>query len=48
MKLKIRDIFVILLLLLISLSMAFCVQKSKSGEDGNYLRVKLNGKEYGK
>lgn len=48
MKLKKRDIIVILLLLLLSLSMAFFVQKIKSGEDGNYLRVELNGKEYGK
>ena len=48
MKLKKRDILVVILLLFLSIGMAFFVQKIKSNENGNYLRVELNGKEYGK
>ena len=47
MKLKKRDILVVILLLFLSIGMAFFVQKIKSNENGNYLRVELNGKEYG-
>ena len=48
MKLKKRDILVVILLLFLSIGMAFFVQKIKSNENGNYLRVELNGKEYGR
>lgn len=47
MKLKKRDILVVILLLFLSIGMAFFVQKFKSNENGNYLKVELNGKEYG-
>lgn len=47
MKLKKRDILVVILLLFLSIGMAFFVQKIKSNENGNYLRVELNEKEYG-
>lgn len=48
MKFKKRDKLVVILLLFLSIGMAFFVQKFKSNENGNYLRVELNGKEYGK
>ena len=48
MKIKKRDVLIIISLLLLSLLMAFFVQKSKSNIDGDYLLVELNGKEYGK
>ena len=48
MKIKKRDIIVILLILFLSLFMAFFAKKLKSNEDGSYLRIELNGKEYGK
>ena len=48
MKIKIRDIIVILLILFLSLFMAFFAKKLKSNEDGSYLRIELNGKEYGR
>lgn len=47
MKFKKRDKLVVILLLFLSIGMAFFVQKFKSNENGNYLRVELNGKEYG-
>lgn len=47
MKLKKMDIIVVILLLFLSIGMAFFVQKFKSNENGNYLKVELNGKEYG-
>ena len=46
MKIKKRDIIVILLILFLSLFMAFFAKKLKSNEDGSYLRIELNGKEY--
>lgn len=48
MKIKKRDIIVILLILFLSLFMAFFAKKLKSNEDGSYLRIELNGKEYGR
>lgn len=48
MKIKKRDIIVILLILFLSLFMALFVKKLKSNEDGSYLRIELNGKEYGR
>ena len=48
MKLKKRDIIVIVLLLFLSILMAVFVKGFKSDQNGNYLRVELNGKEYGK
>lgn len=48
MKLKKMDIIVVILLLFLSIGMAFFVQKFKSDENGNYLKVELNGKEYGR
>lgn len=47
MKFKKRDKLVVILLLLLSIGLAFFVQKFKSNENGNYLKVELNGKEYG-
>lgn len=48
MKVKRKDIIVVVLLLVLSIFMAFFVQKFKSNQTGSYLRVELNGKEYGK
>lgn len=48
MKFKKMDIIVVILLLFLSIGMAFFVQKFKSNENGNYLKVELNGKEYGR
>lgn len=48
MKVKRKDIIVVVLLLVLSILMAFFVQKFKSDQNGSYLRVELNGKEYGK
>ncbi len=48
MKIKKRDIIVILLILFLSLFMALFAKKLKSNEDGSYLRIELNGKEYGR
>ena len=48
MKLKKRDIIVIVLLLFLSILMTVFVKGFKSDQNGNYLRVELNGKEYGK
>lgn len=47
MKIKKRDMIVVISLLLLSLLMAFFVQRFKSEKNGNYLRVELNGSEYG-
>ncbi|MDY3006218.1 NusG domain II-containing protein [Anaerococcus porci] len=48
MKIKRRDLIVIVSLLLLSILMAFFVQRFKSNVNGDYLLVELNGKEYGK
>lgn len=48
MKIKKRDILIIVSLLLLSILMAFFVQRFKSNTKGDYLLVELNGKEYGK
>lgn len=48
MKIKRRDLIIIVSLLLLSILMAFFVQRFKSNIDGDYLLVELNGEEYGK